>query len=122
MDGISYEDLIKRSSEILNHYNNIGIPGRYINKISYVPFPQMYNIVMKLDISLTNIAADGDTTYTYWISNKGSIFCPQKDFAQLTKIITEWLKTIRQEVLKPKKESKLIDCGVLYSRSALPVF
>ena len=122
MDGISYEDLIKRSSEILNHYNKIGIPGRYINKISYTPFPQMYNIVMKLDISLTNIAADGDTIYTYWISNQGSIFCPQKDFAQLTKIITEWLKTIRQEVIKPKKEDILLDCGVLYSRSALPAF
>ena len=122
MGSITYEDLINRSSEILNHYNNIGIPGRYINKMSYSPYPPMYNIVMKLDISLTNIAGDGITTYTYWISNKGSIFCPQKDFAQLTKIITEWLKIVRQEVIKPKKGPILLDCGVLYLRSALPVF
>jgi hypothetical protein len=112
---IKYDDLINRSSDLLNYYNNNGIRGRYINRIAYSPFSQIFNIIMKLEIDLTNIDNADVTTYIFFISNKGKVFS-LTPYLQLKKILIEWIN----KCIYVRKDTMILDCGVIYPKRWSP--
>jgi len=106
-----YEDLQARNSELIYYYNENAIPGRYLNKITCVPYNERPGFIMKMEVSLTNVDNVSDTKYTFWISNNGSVFNSNPNFTQLNKIICTWIKQMR---LSNKNVQRLYDIGIIY--------
>lgn len=71
--NLTYDDLIMQNSELIYYYNENGIPGRYLNKITCVPYNERPGIIMKMELSITNVDNVSDTKYTFWIGNNGSV-------------------------------------------------
>ena len=105
--NLTYDDILSRNSELIYYYNENGVPGRYLNKITCKPYNERPGIIMKMEISLTNVDNVSDTKYTFWIGNNGSVFNSNPNFIQLNKIISEWLK-------KSQRPRRLYDIGILY--------
>jgi hypothetical protein len=108
--NLTYDDLQARNSELIYYYNENAVPGRYLNKITCLQYNERPGIVMKMEVSLTNVDDVSDTKYTFWIGNNGSVFNSNPHFTQLNKIICDWVKKMRLNNKKPR----LYDIGVLY--------
>ncbi len=113
--NLSYDDLVMYNSELIYCYNKIGVPGRYLNKITCVPYNERPDIIMKIEISLTNVDDELDTQYTFWISSKGLLFNNNPHCIRLNRIIGTWIKTVSLSKQSKKMAHQMYDIGVLYS-------
>lgn len=118
MNNITFEDIINQNSELIYFYNKLGVPGRYLNKITCSAYDERPGIVVKLEINLTNIDNAADTNYTFWISNAGSLYNNNNpNSPQLNRVISAWLKNIRCNKNTKENKVKLMDCGILRQHS-----
>ena len=107
---LSFNDMVDYSSELINFYNRHKLENLYLNSIKYIPLSDPTQI-LEIEIHLIN-SQDEVQKFRYTITQDGELVYDTSHFFELDRILTEWLKIIKEKKrTKFSKKNVLYDCG-----------